>query len=1800
MRGLACVALMAFTLSAAACNSGSNTQGADPVSSTADALTDASTTPSTVSDAGWTVDTAEPALNDTSSGSSNDATSAEGDAASDNDTDAEDHGFGAPCDSGDDCYSGLCTEHMGDTVCTKTCDEDCPTGWSCESVISGGDPIYLCVSSFEHLCRPCMSADDCLSESSEAACLDYDGQGGFCGAGCDGDADCPEGFACQESVSTRGGSSSQCVNIDGVCECSAIAIELGLATACSMTNTFGTCGGLRTCSDDGLSECDAATPSEELCNGLDDDCDGATDDVPCDDLNPCTTDSCAGEAGCSNIITPGEACDDDDPSTRDDACNVEGQCSGFPIVCPTDQCILESTPNGTDCETTYKPLQAFCDDGDVSTNGDICDGAGSCQGTPYVCEATQCEASASPNGVTCDVEYWAGGTACDDEAPDTAGDTCDGQGGCAGTPYICEPTQCEAESVADGTGCVGSAKPVGIACDDGEAATKFDACDGLGTCVGQGYSCDEGQCITSATPNGTDCDVIYTTQGVSCDDGDVTTEADQCDGQGACVGSVYACTPSQCEATSVHNGQGCTVEYWAADQACDDGDPNTQGDTCDGQGACVGTPYACEPTQCEDESVPDGGGCAVTHKLAGIACDDGDVTTNVDKCDGQGGCGGTPYACEPTQCEATSTPNGSGCDVDYWAEGQGCDDADDATSDDRCDGAGSCAGTSYACAPGLCELASVPNGADCDVTYAVAGAACDDGQAETMGDQCDDAGGCEGTPYACVPEQCDANSVPNGFDCDVDHHAAGTLCDDGDDNTKGDACDGGGACVGETYGCAPAQCEAESVADGDGCAVSYVAEGVDCDDGDDHTLSDQCDGMGGCGGTVYICEPTQCETLSVPDGVGCVIQNAPAAIACDDGDAETKIDICDGFGDCAGTPYTCEADQCDAASTPNGTDCTIAPKAAGIGCDDSQAGTKGDVCDGASGCGGTPYTCEAGLCQTESVPDGVGCDITYAEAETPCDDTDPGTKVDHCDGSGGCTGTPYSCEPSQCEASSTPNGVDCDVAAAASGLECDDGEAGTKGDHCDGSGGCTGTIYACTPGLCEDTSEPDGEGCTVVHDAAGVACDDTVLSTKTDICDGSGGCAGEAYTCDVGVCQTDSVTDGTACDITYAEDGAECDDEDMTTVHDVCDSQGGCAGVPPTCGDSEQEGLEGCDDGNAETDLCAYGEMACTVCDANCALVDGALTGYCGDGATQEAGGETCDDANTDDDDGCTTNCEVPWGGDGPVMWLRADRGVTLTDDRVSAWGDQSGHGNDASQTSAGKRPALATDWHNGRPAVRFDGVDEVLALIGTMKVQALSFFVVFERHDDPVGIDGHFYPFTLGGTENSVPSAGIAKKVALENHAGQTDPVDALDFISGHSNDARATLTNLLAADRLRILTTIAPGTIHSATIFANGVPAVMSTTGSDQDLDVTIGATGGDGYGGLGGMPNEGHYTHVDVAEVLVFDAAVNSAKRVAIETYLADKYGLVRCGDGVLDTAGGEACDDGNAIDDDGCSSSCTLTTPCGETGAPVPGAPQCDELTVLNPTGAIQTFVIPAGVVQVTIEAKGASGGDCFNTGDPGGFGGVARGTFGVDPGDQLQILVGEAGMNWEGIGNWHAGSGGGASYVSLGANLGASAPLIVAGGGGGASQGGPGEDAGATVTLSGSGAGGTDETGAGWSGASGGAGYHLNGHHNGEHPTCVNGQPLKAQAFINGGAGGYISNFGCGLPDDVRGGFGGGGSSGSWNGGGGGGYIGGNVNGLGFPSGSEAAGHAGTHFNAGDNAINESRGEAGDGQVKIFY
>ncbi len=256
-------------------------------------------------------------------------------------------GFGYPCQDGNACLSSFCVpSELGD-VCTITCigDEDCPTGWTCESASAFGvDQVFICLSRFANLCKPCGSSADCQSNPNSAdGCVDFDGNGYFCGVACSDDSECPDGYTCQAVTLQSGTHATQCVPVTGECTCRPEWIASGLSTACYQTNEYGTCTGERVCTDNGLTPCTAQTPALEECNDIDDNCDGETDPV--------------GSAGCTNYW---EDADGDGYGVGDPVC----ACAP-----PTEK----SVTAGGDCNDQVPTIKPGADE---SCNGldDDCDG----------------------------------------------------------------------------------------------------------------------------------------------------------------------------------------------------------------------------------------------------------------------------------------------------------------------------------------------------------------------------------------------------------------------------------------------------------------------------------------------------------------------------------------------------------------------------------------------------------------------------------------------------------------------------------------------------------------------------------------------------------------------------------------------------------------------------------------------------------------------------------------------------------------------------------------------------------------------------------------------------------------------------------------------------------------------------------------------------------------------------------------------------------------------------------------------------------------------------------------------------------------------------------------------------------------------------------------------------------------------------------------------------------------------------------------------------------------------------------
>ncbi|MBM4398676.1 MAG: hypothetical protein FJ087_23695, partial [Deltaproteobacteria bacterium] len=201
------------------------------------------------------------------------------------DTPPNEGGFGWPCKANSECDYGFCVATVAGKVCTISCTESCPdTAWTCEWVTPPGqEALYACMPPETSLCRPCATDSDCVAGDEPSHCVHYGAQGWFCGTACGGDGDepCRDGYECAELPGAGGGANVKaCRAAGGDCPC--LIGYVGLATQCSLANDYGTCLGQRKCvvaGDDLAWETCTAKPAEpEVCNGLDDDCDGLADD----------------------------------------------------------------------------------------------------------------------------------------------------------------------------------------------------------------------------------------------------------------------------------------------------------------------------------------------------------------------------------------------------------------------------------------------------------------------------------------------------------------------------------------------------------------------------------------------------------------------------------------------------------------------------------------------------------------------------------------------------------------------------------------------------------------------------------------------------------------------------------------------------------------------------------------------------------------------------------------------------------------------------------------------------------------------------------------------------------------------------------------------------------------------------------------------------------------------------------------------------------------------------------------------------------------------------------------------------------------------------------------------------------------------------------------------------------------------------------------------------------------------------------------------------------------------------------
>jgi hypothetical protein len=241
--------------------------------------------------------------------------------------------LGELCELDGQCQSGAC-RLAGDGShrrCSQACEASCPEGWQCVP-----DPLDrlgpLCVQDQLRLCAACADDADC-GAAGAGRCFTEGPLAGRCGRDCTQEAACPTGYKCDRLIT----GDTQCIPDDYTCGCSVPGREV----ACPNANPVGTCWGKMTCGAGGaFSTCDARAATAEVCNGLDDDCDGLLDEedpdvdrsgLPAEPAFPACqvgeAESCRGAWRCD--VAQGWVCEPAAPS--EEVCDgLDNDCDGVP------------------------------------------------------------------------------------------------------------------------------------------------------------------------------------------------------------------------------------------------------------------------------------------------------------------------------------------------------------------------------------------------------------------------------------------------------------------------------------------------------------------------------------------------------------------------------------------------------------------------------------------------------------------------------------------------------------------------------------------------------------------------------------------------------------------------------------------------------------------------------------------------------------------------------------------------------------------------------------------------------------------------------------------------------------------------------------------------------------------------------------------------------------------------------------------------------------------------------------------------------------------------------------------------------------------------------------------------------------------------------------------------------------------------------------------------------------------------------------------------------------------------------
>lgn len=235
--------------------------------------------------------------------------------------------------------------------------------------------------------------------------------------------------------------------------------------------------------------------------------------------------------------------------------------------------------------------------------------------------------------------------------------------------------------------------------------------------------------------------------------------------------------------------------------------------------------------------------------------------------------------------------------------------------------------------------------------------------------------------------------------------------------------------------------------------------------------------------------------------------------------------------------------------------------------------------------------------------------------------------------------------------------------------------------------------------------------------------------------------------------------------------------------------------------------------------------------------------------------------------------------------WWKADAIVGKNNgDAISSWVSSDSNAWDAAQATAAKQPTYRTNVKNGKPAVRFDGTDDLLVVTPNTPLTTANsgaVFVVYQPLEEAAG-------FVFGSYDTAV--AGRWWNLYGAVGAGAHD-------VWIYARDSGATITHPMSSPQASNLAP--PNAVHGHLFHSNGTttgyernetvytPEALSDPDSGRwanDINRTNFVLGG----GISDAGELGQH-NVDILELIIYDGTDWEAKKAGLWTYLKDKYAL-----------------------------------------------------------------------------------------------------------------------------------------------------------------------------------------------------------------------------------------------------------------------------------------------------------------------